>query len=508
MNDPGLDKIQFQEFLTSLETNKQNNKLQFYLPFDEDDVVTENADAQAEFHASHAKNRWAIAGNRSGKTVSGAAEACFYTLGKDGERFWDGMPDAAIEKYSSIKTPNDGWVVASDHNVQKEASQKWIMKLLPKHFIDNVRYKRHKILDSIDLTNGSNITFKSTDAGAKSFEGAAKRYIWFDEEPKSESVYDECLMRESGRFPLDLWGTMTPAQGIGFTHKRVYEKRHEDEDIEVFEWATMDNPYLPEDVINGLKRQFEDDEDKLKRRLHGIYIGQSGMVYPMFDEEKHLIEPYEVPATWPLIEVIDLGFANPSAVLYIAVAPGDKKIIIDEIYETKLSIPDLAQKIKQKRDEGKWCEGGKYKPVFTLIDPSAQQRQQPLDDRNIDEEPVQTPRKKLKQYGIPTKLADNALLPGINNVRSELKPDDGEPRLKAFNTCNDWIYEINHYRLREHRSDRTRERKNPKEKPRQKDDHLMDCTRYVINEGVRHYERGKKRYRGKPKSGSYSKTGY
>jgi len=498
----------FADLLSSLQQNKQDRKLQYYLPFDDEDIEIESSDNQQEFHASHGKNRWIIAGNRSGKTVSGASEGCYYALGKDGKRYWGGMPEGAVEKYSSIKTPNDGWVVASDHNVQKEASQKWIMKLLPRQFVDNVRYKRHKILDSIDLTNGSNITFKSTDAGAKSFEGAAKRWIWFDEEPKSEAVYDECLMRESGRYPLDLWGTMTPAQGIGFTHKRVFEKAEEDEDIQIFRWATMDNPYLPEDVIQNLKRQFEDNEDKLKRRLYGTYVGQSGLVYPMFDPEIHIREPELMKQEWPLIEAIDLGFANPSAVCYVVITPDNHKIVIDEIYEAGLSIPELANRIREKRKKGRWVEGKKYRPTLTLIDPSAQRRHQPMEERGLENEQIDTPRKKLKQCGIPTKLADNSLLPGINNVRAELKPEVGEPRLYVFNTCENWINEINHYRLKEHRSDRTRERKNKKEKPRQKDDHLMDTTRYVINEGVRFFRRGRKRYKGKSKTDSFSKTGY
>ena len=503
-----MDEVSLQEMLVALEKQKETERLRFYTPFTKEDTVTESSDSQMCFHKSNVKERWLIAGNRSGKTVSGAAEACLFALGEDGDRYWGHLPKECREKYSGIKTPNDGWVVASDHNVQKEASQKWIFELLPREFIEDTWWVRNGICNNILLTNGSDITFKSSEAGQKSFEGAAKRWIWFDEEPVTEGVYNECVMRESGKFPLHMWGTMTPARGVGFTHERVFEVADEMDDMLVMSWATMDNPYISDDIVESIKIRFKHQPKELQRRLYGKYIEPAGLVYPSFSEERNVIEPFTVPPDWPIYEAIDLGFANPSAVMWLVVSPENIKYVIDELYEAKLSVPVLAEKIKNKRKEGIYTKGP-YKPVLSLIDPSSQKRQQPLDDRLVDEQSTVTPRKVLRQHGVYTKLADNSVLQGIENVRSELNPSDGNTRIKVFSNCVNFIREITHYRLDEHASRKTESKRNPKEKPKKKDDHLMDDLRYVINEGVRYFSRDNLRKRsGKQKTGSFSKTGY
>lgn len=502
------------DFLTAYEKMKTLDKLKFYIPFNEGSDETSFTDTQASFHADTHKKRWLFSGNRSGKTMAGAAEAIFYALGPEGEKYWAGLPEEAKEKYANIRTPNEGWVVASDHNVQIEASQKWVMKMLPDDVIQNINKNRNKILNSVQLTNGSDITFKSSAAGAKSFEGAAKRWIWFDEEPQYESVYNECIMRESGAYPLDLWGTMTPVKGITFTYDRIWKKQKEDDTLRVFQWATMDNPHLPQDVVDNLKKEYSDEPKELKRRLYGEFVGRSGLVYPMFDEETHIIKPFTVPGDWTIYEGIDLGFTNPSAVVWIAVSPDNIKYVIDEFKMSELSIRELANHILEKRKEARYTEQKYYKPLLSLIDPSSQSRSQPLDDRGRnDETAIDTPRKRLKQSGIHTKLADNSVWQGLENVRDDLRVKDREsderPNLLVFNNCEEWIDEMANYRLKQYRSEKTRERKSSPEKPQKKNDHLMDSTRYVINEGVRQVaQTGVTGTTKKPKTGSSAKTGY
>lgn len=505
-------RSELENLLSGLEINKENKKLKFYRPFDDEDTLWEVSNSQLEFHLSPFKKRWVFGGNRSGKTACGAAEAVYYALGEDGEEYWSFLPDELSEKYANIDTPNEGWVVASDHNVQVEASQKWIMKLIPDEFLnpENIRTKRNKILEGVKLNNGSDITFKSSAGGSSSFEGAAKRWIWFDEEPEYESVYNECLMRESGTFPLDLWGTMTPVKGLTWTHERIFEKQRTNDSLKVFNWTTYDNPYLPDSVKDNLEQEYKNEPKELERRLFGAFTGKSGMVYKMWDEEIHVIDPFVVPSHWDIYEIIDLGYENPSAVLYIALNPKGKSFVIDEIYQSGLTISQLADEIKEKREEAEFYEKDYYDPRLTLIDPSAESRNQPLDDRGkISENEKMTPRRKLRNNGIFTKQANNAKRTGIENVRDMLRDTDNGPDLVSFSTCDNFIYEIENYRLKSYNSEKVKQRKNSPEEARKKDDHLMDDLRYYANEGVSYVgPQTTSTYGGKNKTDSQSVTGY
>ena len=411
----------------------------------------------------------------------------FYALGEDGERFWPGMPDEAIEKYKNIRTPNEGWVVASDHNVQVEASQKWIMRLLPSAFIEKINWKRQKICHSIQLTNGSDITFKSSEAGSESFEGAGKRWIWFDEEPKYESVYNECVLRESGTVPLQMWGTMTPVRGLTWTFDRVWKRRDEKDSLIVLNWSTYDNPYLPDEMLEELELEFKDEPKEKKRRLYGLFVERTGLVYNMFDRDKHVQKPFEVPRDWDLYEGIDLGHANESAVVWMALAPSNKFYVIDEFYEPGLTVSELGDRIMEKRREGTYTEKGDYTPRLSLIDPASQSRHQQLEKRTLydaDGNELDNARKVLRRKGVWTKQGNNAVRSGIEIIRSMLRDGTSGPDLFVFETCENWIEEIENYRLKHYTSEKARSRKNKPEEPRKKDDHLMDATRYVCNEQV------------------------
>jgi hypothetical protein len=60
----------------------------------------------------------------------------------------------------------------------------------------------------------------------------------------------------------------------------------------------------------------------------------------------------------------------------------------------------------------------------------------------------------------------------------------GAPRIYIFSTCVHLIEEIEHYVFEYHKG----RAKNPSEKPRQKNDHLMDALRYLIQIPPRYVE--------------------
>ena len=227
------------EFLEQYERYRQENRIRFYEPHEK----------QVLFHKSDALYRLLHGANRCGKTYSGGAEAVWYALGE--------------HPYKKIETPNEGWVVSADYNVQKEASQKIILDLLPVSAIKKISYVKAEVVDTIHLKNGSKITFKSCDSGVERFAGAAKRWIWFDEEP-SEAIWNECIARIGAGMRLDLWLTMTPIFedkqgkkiGMTWTYRKLYCKRDENR-IFCVGVGIDDNPFLtPEQKEEQKKKYF------------------------------------------------------------------------------------------------------------------------------------------------------------------------------------------------------------------------------------------------------------
>ena len=184
---------------------RKEQPLMFYQP---------NVTAE-QFHACQSPYRLLVGGNRSGKTYSGSAEAAYFAL--------------CQHPYKPDLQPNEGWVVSETYKVQEEASQKLIMEKLPPNQISKIVLLKGGVYESIHVDvvkNGkkigtSKIGFKSSDSGPRNFAGAAKRWIWFDEEPPIE-IYKECIARIAAGMPLDIFFTMTPSSNRGVSLAKGY----------------------------------------------------------------------------------------------------------------------------------------------------------------------------------------------------------------------------------------------------------------------------------------------
>lgn len=506
-----LNTAKLRDFAKAFESKRENEKLEFYQPFNESDIhfndpeghecdfnhtvnLTEisegpnyfTADTQADFHRSRKRSRWPIAANRAGKTFPGAAEACLFALGEDGHQFWEGMPEQAINRYKNIETPNEGWAVSRTGDTQKEGSQKTLLKLLPRELIADTTKKSAEIFQTITLTNGSQIGFKTTDQDREAFQSAAKRWIWFDEEPKSEAIYNECKARKSPSFSLDIWGTMTPVNGMTFLKERIVDQpgKHD-----IFRWSLWDNPYYSNKEVQDLEQEFSRDDVLV--RIYGLFAASSGLIYPMFERDIHVRETFEIPPTWTMMELIDPGFVNESGVAYWAISPTNYHFIVDEIYKKGLNIPELCGAIHNKRDNPTCAADGVWEPRVSIADPQVNETnsQTKRTDREVmaSNKPEDGPR-VLVQEG----KKDSA---GIRTIRNWLRPgrnkQQGKHGAKFFvlEHCKNFIYEMENYRKKP-LSDRAEERRNPHEKPRKKDDHLMNCAKYGANENPCYIEDG------------------
>ena len=260
---------------------------------------------QMAFHRSQKRNRWVFGGNRSGKTECGAVECVWLARG--------------IHPFRQNRDNVFGWVVSLSQQVQRDVAQAKVLKYLAPRYIEDIVMLEGKkgspeygVIDYIVVKNAfggtSKIGFKSCDQGREKFQGASLDFVWFDEEPPKD-IYDECRMRVFDR-KGDIFGTMTPLKGLTWVYDEIELNTSENPEVwcEYMEWN--DNPYLDKGEIKAMESTVS-KQDQLSRRF-GKFSTAEGLVYPEFDQNVHVIEPFDIPKEWQCDISIDPGLTNIS----------------------------------------------------------------------------------------------------------------------------------------------------------------------------------------------------
>lgn len=112
-----------------------------------------------------------------------------------------------------------------------------------------------------------------------------------------------------------------------------------------------DNPYLMkggEYEANLLSLP----EAQRRKLLDGDWAIIEGAAFPEFSTGTHVIEPYKIPSSWRKFRSADFGYSSYSAVHWFAIDPIYETLIVyRELYVSKTTAIDLAQKIKQIETE-------------------------------------------------------------------------------------------------------------------------------------------------------------
>ena len=435
---------------------QKEDKLKYYRPHAK----------QKEFHRCDKKNRWALGGNRTGKTEVGAVEAVWFARG--------------THPFKRIDHAVNGWIVSLTNEVQRDVAQKKVLSYLNPAWIKGVKMREGRaddpssgIIDFIlveSVKGGvSTIGFKSCDQGREKFQGTSQDFVWFDEEPPYE-IYMECLMRT-----LDcngyIWGTMTPLMGLTWVYNTIYLNEGNNPQVwyTVMTWA--DNPYLPKHVVAQMEAGLSADE--LEARRDGRFVALTGLVYKEFREEIHVIDPFDVPYEWQDTISIDPGLDAPLSAHWYAVDHDGNVFVVAEHYEKGMSISGHMREIDRISRELDWKRDA-HRNLTALMDAAA-------DQHTLQSE--KSVAEIFREHGlnVNTKVNKSKWV-GIQRVKSylELQPHydekrwpKGKPKLFIFKTCPAMIREIKQYRWKE----------NPtggKEEPEKKNDHAMDELRYYI----------------------------
>lgn len=206
-------------------------------------------------------------------------------------------------------------------------------------------------------------------------------------------------------------------------------------------------------------------EDERQARVYGKFAHLTGLVFKKWDRRIHVIEPFEIKwSDYTVYEALDTHMRTPHAALWVAVNARGQKFVVDELFKNA-SEGELATMIKAKAE--------KFRVETRVIEPAADIR-----DQNIQSSLKQRLATKYNLlYSLGSKDRDSAtkrLQEAFDYVKIN---DEFEkfPEWQVFNTCTRFIWEVERIQWDDWRG-RTRYEKNPKEKPKDKDDHLLECA--------------------------------
>lgn len=180
-----------------------------------------------------------------------------------------------------------------------------------------------------------------------------------------------------------------------------------------------------------------------KARSEGAPSLGAGAIYPV-DEDEIVVDDFRLPEYFRRGYALDVGWNRTAALFGAHDRDNDILYIYGEYYRGQAEPAIHAQAIQAR---GKWMTGA--------IDPASRGRNQ------VDGQQLLV---LYQRAGLNLVLAENAVEAGLYEVWQRLSTG----RLKVFKSCVNTLAEYRIYRRDEHG------------KIVKKNDHLMDCKRYLV----------------------------
>lgn len=327
-------------------------------------------------------------------------------------------------------------------------------------------------------------------------------FVGHDELPPAD-IYRENRIRT-----LDVRGQIytafTPPDEIGASRSdvswffdEIYERGLDgptrDKTIETITLHTERNKFLLAEDVQDIASKLTEAQKEV--RLYGRFIHLSGVIYALFSERlnfwcykcerkilplgsecpycrsddigdfSHVIDPFIIPATWPVIFAIDPHPRKPDMMGWFAISPSDNIFQIGE-----MEVEGTADDIKKAVEA--WERANRIYPVKRLMDPNI------ATESNDKMRRGWTLRQEYDEAGLRCDLAIDEMNAGVNEVQQLLKPDPYTrmPRYQIFRNCKTTIHAFGRWSWDEH--SRTSDRE-AKERPRDKFKDPMDVVRYA-----------------------------
>jgi len=409
---------------------------------------------QKRFWNSPLKEKHIFGGNQVGKTIN--------------------VVNYVIHKCSTI--PNQRWYMGSTSmDRSKKVTQSKFWEWVNKDDLkDGVRYRGDLGFgnECCQFKNGSIVFFLSYEMDQDKWAGDTIDGVAFDEEPPWH-IFTESQKRVTIKHG-EIISAMTALKSFTRFVNRVYMM--DDPNIGVYSVPLHENCEKNGGVFSDKRiREIiaETPESERPSRIYGIPTYQTGLVYCDWKDEFPWVIPQEkefaIPNDWTRYIGIDPHAALPQAAVCIAVAPNGHMYQYQEFW-IKETIPMFAQRLK--------VAGSPVPFEACLI------------DNHYSTQPNAESGKTIKQLLI--EHGDIFTIGGCDDVIARIdmvkiwdriNPATGRPMLQTFHSCTQTRWERKRYEWQAPISEKVAERRDAKQRPKEKNGHLMNCTEYLAAYG-------------------------
>jgi phage terminase large subunit len=380
--------------------------------------------------------------HNSGKTHAGCLRDILYLLEYPGAEVMIGAPsfpwlrDTTRATFFKILESFPGGARAHVASYNKTENIIWFKN-------GSIGYFRS--MDNPDSIRGLNLA-----AGHIDEAGYVSHRAW--------QVFKACL-RQGGPYPLQGWITTTPT-GYNWIWEEWDQKPTAEHRL--IKAPTYTNRFLPDPekfiADLGYEGTFQAQE------VEGEFVSFEGLVYPGFDPSQRGGHVRRIALDGPkprrVLAGIDWGFKDPAVILVVADMGDGVFWVLEEWYETKKTADEIAQAAfdlyTRYGIESFHCDPSRPDSLLTLSN----------------------------RLALPiVHEANNDILTGIQAVTALLrKRGDGNYGLYVDPSCTHLIAEFSKYQYPDEKSPEQtagRRTRNSGEKPVDRDNHALDCARYI-----------------------------
>ena len=219
--------------------------------------------AQASFWEDRTRNRAYVGGVGSGKTTAGVVELLRQPAG------------------------TTGIVVAPTYPMLRDATMRTFFELVP----DRLIREHNRAENRVELANGTTLLFRSGDRPDR-LRGPNVGFAYLDEAAYLDEDVFKVIVGRLRRRPGRLWLTTTP-RGQNWVYRRFVTNATESHSLHT--GKTADNPYLPDDFVDELSKEFGDTA-YARQELEGQFVDLSGvkrfagdLLAAVFDDQPAMI---------------------------------------------------------------------------------------------------------------------------------------------------------------------------------------------------------------------------
>lgn len=480
-----------------------------------------------EFHRSMAGEIGIVGSNRAGKSVAAAVEISWAATGTHPivDKYPIGGMDICMlgprlehlrlfyRMYfgtgRTFKILKDGidWVVPRWDNPEHVARIKeWqdAPPLIPPEMVDGEPSwydKKSLIPQLIKLTNGTTFYFFSMEQDPP--RGVPFHLAGVDEEaPGIAKWLSELRARFISVMGKLIWSSTPESSTQTFWDLKVRSERPDMADkvpykrTQFFELSSKDNPYLPPLGLEAAKERLEeDDPDAAAAKIDGEWSIRKFLVYPEFNENIHVIDPFEIEWRDTVYLIIDPGRTR-NGTLFAAIIHHDSQHYLKEQPDRIVFFDELLMETARDR-KGNYVGinaqsyarrlMSKLAPYKHWIEDITFDFQQGRKKDDYDVAIMDNYRKEMETAGIlPRNRAFVAgyknIDYGVEEVSKFLSPPDGQPPKIAImrGKCPQLVYGIKRYQREQLRG---RDGKIVPGKPIAKRNEMVDCLRYACCRG-------------------------